>query len=109
MIKKCIVPSMAIVPVFALFGCNTLLYGVGVKESETPPRLIQDPARPSTLIWDDSRLFGPVPQDKRIEGEALCSKMNADGIVFKPVGYHRDARDSDGKRLPGGGFYCVKV
>ncbi len=105
---KRVVATMALIPAIGLLGCNTLLYGVGVKESETPPQLIQDPTSPSALIWNDARLFGPIPDDKRLEGEALCATMNADGIGFKPVGYHRDARASDGSRLPGGGFYCVK-
>jgi len=92
----------------SLVGCNTLFYGVGFKEAETPPQLVANPKNPAEVIWNDARLFGPVPRDKATEGAALCSTMNSSTTSFKAVGYHHAALAFDGSRLPAGGFYCVK-
>lgn len=106
--KKATLGCILMIAVAGLSGCNSLLYGVGLRESVSPPQLVDNPKQAETVIWNDARLFGPVPADKLKEGRTLCEGMNTPTTTYKAVGYHHDARAYDGTRLLGGGFYCVK-
>lgn len=106
--KKAALGLILMASATGLSGCNSLLYGVGFREAVNAPQLVDDPKHAATVIWNDARLFGPVPADKLTEGRILCEGMNTATETYKAVGYHHDARAYDGSRLPGGGFYCVK-
>lgn len=87
------------VVLLALSGCVTTPQGPGPVPADTPPKLIQKGENP---IWNDPGLFGPVPSEQQARGNEICRSAN----YRHAIGYHPEARDIDGRRLPNGGFLC---
>jgi hypothetical protein len=81
---------------------------VGSAPSETPPKIIVDPADSKSRIWDNPATFGPVPASEKARGAAVCSSLDRDNLKHVAIGYHPKAQNIDGKPFDGGGFFCVR-
>ncbi len=54
------------------------------------------------ISWRNPNAFGPVPSHKKAQGMATCQQQGQVNVM----GYHPNARDVNGKLIPGGGFLC---
>lgn len=88
-----------------LAGCASWLPGPGAKQGEIPPRLI---ISNDAKTWDNPAAFGQVPDELKAVGQAVCDRLNTKEAQYKATGYHRLAKNLNGKTLPGGGYYCVE-
>ena len=66
-----------------------------LNEANTPPK---------DRKWANAENFGSIPARLRADATRECGGM---GSEYKPVGYHPDALDRDGKLITGGGFLCL--
>ena len=71
------------------------------KAAPTAPMLVRTNG---VLGWDQPGLFGEVPEEHKIRGDAVCSKAQPG---FEAAAYHPAAQDEAGKPLKGGGFFCA--
>lgn len=96
------------------FGCSILAFGcaltpqMGQEPDPVPPQLTlsgeKDKIGRELLTWDRPDAFGKVPDDKKVLGNATCLLARVD---LEAIGYHPRAKDSSGKEMPGGGFFCA--
>jgi hypothetical protein len=69
------------------------------------PKMLSDSnAAPKDRKWSNAENFGTIPARLRADATRECAGM---GGEYKPVGYHPDALDKDGKLITGGGFLCL--
>lgn len=78
---------------------------VGDKPGYVPPKLVYDSNH--ALIWDNPSAFGPVPADLVPEGAKICGRLNTNKTQYIAIGYHPRALGTNGKPLPGGGYFCA--
>ena len=82
-----------------LVGCGGML-GPGENPGPIPPRLVSGK---DGRLWDNPSTFGKVPPGRQAEGDAVCQRADFEHAT----GYHPDARNVNGVKIPRGGFYCV--
>lgn len=80
---------------------------VGSAPSETPPRLVNDPADAKKRVWNNPSAFGPVPANLAAKGQATCDALNTQDTKYKAIGYHPRAQNYQGQAMTEGGYYCV--
>lgn len=80
---------------------------VGSAPSETPPRVVTDPADPQKRVWNNPSAFGPVPANLAAKGQATCDAFNTQDTKYKAIGYHPKAQNANGQTMAEGGYYCV--
>jgi hypothetical protein len=85
------------------YFCNLKKHGS--EPAKTSPKLV---VRDGLLGWDKPNLFGKVPDDLKANGIAVCSKLNSQGVTYRPLAYHPTALDQQGRPIDGGGFFCVQ-
>lgn len=90
----------------ALSAC-VMAPSIGSAPSETPPKIIIDPADNKSRTWDNPSAFGPVPASEAARGAKTCSTLDRDNVKFAALGYHPKAKNIDGKPFEGGGFFCA--
>ena len=79
-----------------LTACSSI---PGQTESSTPPRMVKiDNVR----SWNDPSAFGPVPEEKQATGNQICQSMG----FASAIGYHQQAQDLNGNRIPNGSYFC---
>lgn len=81
---------------------------IGDKPGAVPPRLVADAKDPKNSVWDNPSAFGPVPAELAVNGDKVCSTLNANGVEFKAIGFHPKAQAANGTTLPNGGYFCVR-
>ena len=86
-----------------LAGCTTYP-SVGAKQGETPPQIV---VKKDSKTWDNPGAFGPVPEELKSAGAAVCSSLDTDKVKHEARGYHANALNLEGKPFKGGGYYCV--
>lgn len=57
------------------------------------------------LVWDLPGSFRAIPESELARANAECQSTNKDLIA---LGYHPDAKDLNGNKIPNGGFLCAK-
>ena len=69
------------------------------------PKMLSDTgADAKDRTWSNAENFGSIPGRLRADASKQCATL---GSEYKPVGYHPDALDKDGKLIAGGGFLCL--
>ena len=105
--KLIIIASLA-----SLFGCaSTPPASIGNQPSADPPRMVRDAN--GNLRWDSASKFGPVPAELQAKGDEICrqggKRAGLDQNAFtRAIGYHPNALDENGKKIPVGGYYCAR-
>jgi hypothetical protein len=72
-------------------------------ESNTDKKLCGD-GYSGLPLWNDVSLFGPIPTRLEKRAVELCEPAG-----MEPWGYHPNAIDQEGRKIPGGGFLCKCV
>jgi len=73
----------------------------GDKPSAQAPMLVKTNG---VLGWDQPSLFGAVPKEHKLRGDAVCEKAQPG---YEAVAYHPAAKDEKGEPIFGGGFFCA--
>jgi hypothetical protein len=69
------------------------------------PKMMGDAkTAPKDREWANVENFGTIPARLRNDSVKECAAMGSD---FKPMGYHPDALDYNGKLIAGGGYLCL--
>ena len=108
-VKSIVVKLVAKFAVIAAFAACTIS---GVSAQNVPAFIVPGPVAPKMLTdaaakdrrWANAENFGTIPTRLRADATRECAGMGGD---YKPVGYHPDALDKDGKLITGGGFLCL--
>lgn len=95
---------LALLAAALLGGCVTYP-GVGTREADTPPQIIEN--KDGLRTWDAPGKFGPVPAEKAAAGATVCATLDTNERKHEALGYHSKALDLQGKPFPSGGYYCV--
>jgi hypothetical protein len=98
--------GLLIACLLALFSAGCAVTVVGSRQSETPPRMVQD--KDGKVTWNDASLFGPVPAELVAAGNKTCGQLDSKDAKYEARGYHAKALMVDGRPFKGGGYFCVQ-
>ena len=94
----------------ALLGCASLGVLIGETPSDPPPQIVYIGARDAKgqeyVTWENVSSFGRVPPALQAVGDLSCMR---NGLALRATGFHPKARDTSGKTVAGGGFFCQRV
>lgn len=100
---------MLLVPIMTLVGCSKGVM-IGEKPTDPAPQIVFLGAKNADgddyLTWKDVPSFGQVPADLTAIGNLSCMQY---GLNLRAIGYHPEALDRKGNKIPGGGFFCSAV
>ena len=93
---------------YAITVSALLIMGVAPQAgaADDPPYMIR--CAKYKTCWDADSKFKPVPAELQAKGNKICEndrRYSKESWTYA-VGWHPDARDLNGKRIPGGGFNC---
>jgi hypothetical protein len=93
---------------YAIGVSALLLLGVAVqaRAAGDVPYMVRCPEHKT--CWGAPARFKPVPAELQATGNRICEtdkKFSTDTWTYA-VGWHPDAKDLNGKPIPGGGFNC---
>ena len=81
------------------FYCSPQFLGASYSN---PPQLIETP---NGVEWDSPGSFKAISESEQAAADTVCQSTNKELIA---LGYHQDAKDLNGNKIPNGGFLCVK-
>lgn len=97
---------LLIAPLVTLVGCSQGVM-IGDVPSNPAPQIVflgaKDKVGDDYLTWRDVPSFGQVPAELKAKGDISCMQYD---LILRAVGYHPDALDRKGNKIPGGGFFC---
>ena len=97
--------AAAALTVGTIWGVSAQNVPAFIAPGPVAPRMLDDTKiAPKDRRWSNAENFGTIPGRLRADATKECAAM---GGEFKPVGYHPDALDKDGKLVTGGGFLCL--
>lgn len=93
---------------YAIGVSALLLLGVASTASaaDDPPYMVK--CAENKTCWNAGAQFRPVPAELQAKGDKICRTSNKYSRNKWPnaIGWHPDAKDINGKKMPGGGFKC---
>jgi hypothetical protein len=93
---------------YAIGVSALFLLGVASQTSaaDDPPHMIK--CGEHGTCWNSGKNFRPVPPQLQAKGDRVCrtDKKYTKHTWPRAIGWHPDAKDLHGNKIPGGGFNC---